>query len=139
MIRSFDIISIVKSRGHGSSLIVVPSFMDHTWIIRAVLEVSSCDFVSRKKALPSSPYTSSNDSKSSKWDITVDSFNYTRFRMPLRFLISDFQALDPTSGSYWIASSIWATLDANRSPENGRSKSESCSPPERDVIAYEKR
>lgn len=56
-----------------------------------------------------------------------------------KFLISDFQALDRTSGSYWIASSIWATLDANRSLESGRPKSESCSPLERDVIAYERR
>lgn len=103
--------------------------------MRVVPELSTCDSsLERKHFL--ARRMSSNDSESSKWSIIVD----LRGLAPrwTEILISDFQALDPTSGSYWIASSIWATLDANRSPESGRPKSESHSPPERDVIAYEK-
>lgn len=110
--------------------------MDHTWIIRVVPEMPSCDSsLERKHFL--FRRMSSNDSESSKWGIIVD-LRGLACRWA-EILISDFQALNPTSGAYWIASSIWVTLDANRSPESGRPKSESRSPPERDVIAYETR
>lgn len=123
-------------RRHGSSFIVHRSIDHGSHVDHVVPEVSPCDSsLERKHFL--ARRVSSNDSESSKWGIIVDSRGLARRWAEI--LISDFQALDPTSGLYWIASSIWATLDANRSPESGRPKSESCSPPERDVIAYEKR